>query len=534
MTRPLALLSFAIFLLASHVAAAKPKVALTTIEGDASGNLREAVAEALESGAELSLIGSKDVNHAVDKLGVAAKLTDKDLRQLATELEADAIVLGKLDEANGTRTLKFRLFIHKKVVKGFTVSFKDAGSEKFRSMLRDKIVDKIASAPADAEDDKAAKQKAVDDAAVAAKKDADAARPATAEVAKPAEAAKPAEVDGRGLPPGGSGAEGRRGSIDGRGLPSGGSGAEGRRGSIDDRGLPPGGDDPRKAKKQVAAAGEPSGSDGVAVRIEPARSSDRPAARLDVGASVVQRTFSFQSNAAANKPQDTSLSAAAGLRIEAELYPLALSRPDSKLANLGLAGDYDHTFGLSVTPKSMATASAPVSQSSYSIGLRYRLALGAAPTSATLTFGLGYGKRTFAPDRAGLTNAQAAADVARDTPSIEYTILDPGLRFRKPLSPRFAIAIGARGLIVTSAGAIQDGTSYGQAQVFGGEVAAALEVMLTRRFALRIAGVFSQVGFSFKGKGDLSNNLDGDPSSKDVSGMSDRSLGGSATLAVVY
>ena len=40
-------------------------------------------------------------------------------------------------------------------------------------------------------------------------------------------------IDDRGLPPGGSGAEGRRGLVDDRGLPPGGSGAEGRRGLID-------------------------------------------------------------------------------------------------------------------------------------------------------------------------------------------------------------------------------------------------------------------------------------------------------------
>src|SRR3954471_24647224 len=50
-----------------------------------------------------------------------------------------------------------------------------------------------------------------------------------------------AVVDDRGLPPGGSDAEGRRGLIDDGGLPPGGSAAEGRRGLIDDRGLPPGG-----------------------------------------------------------------------------------------------------------------------------------------------------------------------------------------------------------------------------------------------------------------------------------------------------
>jgi tetratricopeptide (TPR) repeat protein len=42
-------------------------------------------------------------------------------------------------------------------------------------------------------------------------------------------------VDDRGLPPGGSAAEGRRGLIDDRGLPPGGSAAEGRRGWIDDQ-----------------------------------------------------------------------------------------------------------------------------------------------------------------------------------------------------------------------------------------------------------------------------------------------------------
>ena len=75
-----------------------------------------------------------------------------------------------------------------------------------------------------------------------------------------------APIDGRGLPPGGSAAEGRRGAIDGRGLPPGGSAAEGRRGAIDElstllalpqtaitrRGQPP-------------AAGKPIGSGPFAV-----------------------------------------------------------------------------------------------------------------------------------------------------------------------------------------------------------------------------------------------------------------------------
>jgi len=48
-------------------------------------------------------------------------------------------------------------------------------------------------------------------------------------------------VDDRGVPAGGSAAEGRRGLADDRGVPPGGSAAEGRRGLVDDRGVPAGG-----------------------------------------------------------------------------------------------------------------------------------------------------------------------------------------------------------------------------------------------------------------------------------------------------
>src|SRR6476619_1726846 len=125
MTRALALICCAASFLVSHAASAKPsRVALTQIEGDASGDIRDAVAEALE-GKELSLIGSREVNRAVDKIGDLADLTEKDFKKLASDLEADAIVAGKLEKVGSARTLKFRLLVHKKMAKGFTVSFKD-------------------------------------------------------------------------------------------------------------------------------------------------------------------------------------------------------------------------------------------------------------------------------------------------------------------------------------------------------------------------------------------------------------------------
>src|SRR5215468_4229288 len=113
MTRSLALrygaVSFLLCLLAGHTASAKPKVALTQIEGDASGDVRDAVAEALE-GKELSLIASREVNRAVDKLvdklGDLSDLTEKDFKKLASELDADAVVAGKLDKVGSAKTLK--------------------------------------------------------------------------------------------------------------------------------------------------------------------------------------------------------------------------------------------------------------------------------------------------------------------------------------------------------------------------------------------------------------------------------------------
>src|SRR5882672_3093393 len=170
MTRALALICCAASFLVSQAraASAKPsRVALTQIEGDASGDVHDAVAEALE-GKELSLIATREVNRAVDKLGDLSDLTEKDFKKLASELDADAVVAGKLDKVGSAKTLKFRLFVHKKMAKGFTVSFKDAKSEKFRTMLHDKILDKIGAGAGggdDADDDArpAKKKKAADD-----------------------------------------------------------------------------------------------------------------------------------------------------------------------------------------------------------------------------------------------------------------------------------------------------------------------------------------------------------------------------------
>jgi hypothetical protein len=567
MTRPLVLLVYAALTLLPQAAAAKPKVALTQIENDASGDVREAVVEALE-GKELSLIGGKEVNRAVDKLGDLADLTEKDLKKLATELEADAIVIGKLDKVGGSKTLKFRLFVHKKLAKGFTVSFKDARSEKFRTLLHDKMIDKLglaAGGDGDSDEDKPArKKKAEDDEDPLASKtdkkarktgkkakaeDEEEARPRKTKAGAKAEAEAEADEDARASKKAKAGAEDEDARAkkphaedeDARAKKPHGEDEEARpappaeddarpakRASADDE------DAPRKPKKKVATSEDGEELEGgVAVTAEPAHAANRVAVRVDLGVSVLQRSLKFNTNIA-GKPKNVSMSPVPGARLEAEIYPLAFSNPRSAAAGLGLAAEYDKTLKLNLSTNSMPGVAVPVKQSHYSIGVRYRLAFGKTETSPTLTLGVGYGKRLFSTDRSKLTDPTAQADIMRDTPETEYTVIDPGLSFRIPLTRMVAFSLGGRGMLITKAGPIQTGSSYGRAKVYGAEGLAAVDVVLGRRFALRFAGEFVQVGFQFTGVGALSNGLDGDTKTKDVGGLADRSIGGSATLAVLY
>jgi hypothetical protein len=544
MMRPLALAVCAVsFVVASGAAYAKPKVALTQIEGDASGDVREAVVEALEGGKEVSLISGREVNRAVDKIGDVADLTEKDFKKLSTQLSADAIVLGKLEKAGKAKTLKFRIYLHKKMAKGFTVSFKDASSPKFKAVLHDKLVDKLGAASGgggdEAEDDKPAKKAPDDDAedplarpgkkagknakkAKLTDEDAEAkpAKKAHAEdedaEAKPAKKAKLTDEDEDARP--------AKKQADDEAEAEHGEGEAAKKSDDEDA--------PRRGKKKVAAAEDGEELEATAsASAEPAgpRSANHAALRVEVGASMVQRSYSFNSTLA-NTPKNVSLSPVPGARVAGEIYPLALSGSRGALAGLGIAGLYDRTIKLDVSTMGQ---SAPVKQSHWEVGLRYRLAFGQTEKSPTLTLGVGYGKRLFSPQRGDLMG-DAAAELLADTPTTEYTVIDPGLAFRLPITRSVAFVAGGRGMLITKAGPIQNANSYGRAKVYGVDADAGVDIVLGKRFAIHLAAEFAQIGFTFTGDGDLSKNLDGDASQQDVGGLADRSLGGSATLAILY
>jgi hypothetical protein len=172
-------------------------------------------------------------------------------------------------------------------------------------------------------------------------------------------------------------------------------------------------------------------------------------------------------------------------------------------------------------------------QSHYAFGLRYRLAFGRTETSSTLTLGVDYGKQLFSTDltAAGMDDT-VRTTLKVNTPESEYTMIEPGMVFRLPVTRMVAFALGGRAMVVTKAGPIQTASSYGRARVYGAEGLAALDIVLGQHLGLRFSGEFSQIGFSFLGGGVLADpDGNGQP---DVGGLADRSIGGAATLTLLY
>lgn len=488
MTRTLAMLTVATVALMAGVpraANAKPKLALTAIDGDASGAVGDAVTEALDS-EDLTVISQRVVNKAVDKLGLDADMTEKQAKKLSTEIEADAIAIGKLDKEGPHKTLHFTLYIHGKKARGFKVTFNSAKSDRFRAKLRDKMVAKIAGESAekkgegDSEDDPLATKKDKPE-----KKDTK-----DKKVAK-ADKDEDPEAD-------------------------------------EDEGAK------KKKKKKRVARGEDDeeidGETAIAASGTSKHSANRVAARLDVGVSFKNRQLTYNSRGNfPEAPKAFKTAPVPGGRFEAELYPLAFANPKSIAAGFGLAAEYDKTLLLTLRTTDEPNVAVKANQQWYSFGVRLRFVLGSTATSPSITLGAGYGKRRFTTDKSGLMQAKSL-----DVPDTNYTVIDPGLSFRIPLFSALALTAGGRGLIITDAGPIQQPTSYGRAKVYGVYASGGLDIVLGNRFAIRLLAEFQQVGFAFTGTGDMARNRDMDPATKDVGGASDRSVGGSATLAVLY
>lgn len=218
-----------------------------------------------------------------------------------------------------------------------------------------------------------------------------------------------------------------------------------------------------------------------------------------------------------------------GALVTGEVFPLAFSNRYGAAAGLGIAGGFNDTVGLKLRPSAGSSSLLPVTQHDYAIGIVYRYVLGPKVTSPSVQLGLGYGSREFASDRSKLMDGETLA-----LPDVNYKYFYPALDARIPFARPIALIVGVKTWLARSAGDIQNADQYGQMTVTSIDGYLGFDITFMKRFAIRLAGQYTQVGMSFKGTGALSNGNTGDPTMKDVGGATDKYYGGYLSLGVIY
>jgi hypothetical protein len=271
--------------------------------------------------------------------------------------------------------------------------------------------------------------------------------------------------------------------------------------------------------------------------MEPKHTANRDAARVELGMSFGNRSLVFTQRANFPEgPKPFRSSPVPGARFEAEIFPFAFVNPNNILSGVGGAVEYDKTLLLNLGTTAEPGKKIKVDQSAYSFGGRFRFAFGKKATSPTITIGIDYGRRRWKADRTGLMDTTSNGGLGSlDLPDTNYAYTAPGLGFRIPFAKFIAFTAYGKGLFVSKAGPIQKADSYGKAKIIGLDTTAGFDIILFDRFALRLAAEFTQFGYTFLGTGGaLTNSRDGNPTSKDIGGATDRTIGGVATLGVVY
>lgn len=465
------LIAVAVLFLGVSPALGKPKVAVTPMSGDSDDRMAAAVREML--GGKLAVVARKDVERAMSKLDLSGELEADDVQKLRQRLDAAVVVQGKLGRSGKKKTVKLSVWVKGKRKGDFNVQYKSTSSEKFRDAVRDALLKRIGSLD-DLEERDAPPRKRVaardddDDG------DGDRDRPKKKKKSKKKKVVASADDD----------------DDDGR---------------------------PKTRKRKRARGGDADDGEGDGEGVSERAARPLPAARVDAGFSYAARYLTYKVGADSTMRPPKVLTPAPHGRFEAEIYPLALSNRDSPLAGLGLFGEYDKAFGVSIEVPNTMGKSTPINQGHFAIGARYRLALGTSAISG----GLAYTRRHYIADRSSLEQPTQL-----DAPDVEYSAIAPVLGARTQIAPRLALFGEASAMLVLGAGAITTGTYYGAGDVLGLGGNLGVDVSLGKQIGLRFAGELNQINLSFKGKGMSA--------ARKVSGATDRDFGATLTLAAMF
>ena len=235
------------------------------------------------------------------------------------------------------------------------------------------------------------------------------------------------------------------------------------------------------------------------------------AIRLNAGAGFGRRGLTYETTGTGSPPPVGT--AAPSGRVEVEAYPGATSTLKGAAAGFGLYGHYDMTFGLSIDVPGSGGKSAPISQSHYQAGVRYRFAF----AQHTIALGVGYAARKYTADRSGL-----GMGVMLDMPDVSYKGVAPNVVGRFAATPTVGIFVGATFLLLMDAGPIATNANFGYAKTLAFEGAGGADIALAKGYGLRLAVELSQVGFDFR------------TTVRGVSAATDRTIGAVATFQVLY
>jgi hypothetical protein len=500
------------------VARPKPRIAVAPLTGDPGDQVAEAVVDAL-AGKDFVVVGPKEVGHEMKKLGLSDELDARDTRKLTTRLDVVALVGGKVIKAGKKRSLHLEVHRRGKPGSGFTIEFKSTASDSFRRGVHEEVVKKLDGVAEDSADDDQPKKLAArsaddDDRKRKPADDDDTARRPRKSLADDDDTARrprkpPDDDDDTARRP-------RKPPDDDDDT------AKRTKKPPDDD------DDTAKRPKRVASTDD----DEPAVRKRKGRkpagedAASQVFARVSAGGLVAQRRLTWDVRTGLTQAQipPRVITTAAAARVDGELYPFGLANPKSTLAGLGIAAAYDKTFGLSIKIPNQ-TVQAPIDQAHYAVGARYRFGVGEA---SAIALGVDYVRRHYIADRSGLMAA------ILDAPDVDYTAIVPGIAARVPVSPAITMFGELDGMLLLETGAIQKTASYGPATVYGLDVVGGVDIALARQIGLRIALEYSQINFSFNGKGTMTSNRDNDATTQDVMGATDRSIGVAATLGLMY
>jgi len=458
-----------VFTLVPVITWAKPKVAVAPLAGDSKGKVAAAVTKVAEDDHEV--VGPDDVTSAMKKLDLAGDLDRKAVKKLRVKLEADFVVIGKVEKNDDDKTLELEVYGKGKKRKKLQVTFKNEKATKFKKELARELASAIRIVGEDTEPD--------DDDDDKPKPDPPEDKPDPDKRDRPDKPDRVAKRDD-------DGEKTKRDDDDGEG----------------------------KIKKRRARDEDDDDGPGVKRKRHPVT---QVGIRITAGPTIGRRTLTYDSTSAMPPRRVGTLTP--GARLEAEIYPFAIDKLQKGIGGLGIHAEAEKALFLKIRVPNTGGREAPINQQAFAAGVRYRIPFG----DSTFAFGIDYVRRQYIADRSGL-----AVRTDLDMPDVDYSAFAPAIAGRFGVNRNAAVFVDAKGLLVMSTGQIQRPDSYGSASVISFEAAAGLDYALATSYGIRLGLDFWQAGFSFNApQGSMA-------ATRSVSGATDRVITATLALAVTY